>query len=305
MSTDLYNRAKGMLVGLAVGDAVGTTVEFKERGSFPPVTEMTGGGPFGLKKGQWTDDTSMALCLAASLIELKRFDPADQMARYGRWMREGYMSATGHCFDIGNTVRAALHRYAVTGNPYAGSVHPRTAGNGSIMRLAPVVIAHYRDREKVLSYAAESSRTTHGCEEAVESCRLFSVMLQAAMQAKDKASIIYEHGYASSSEKVNAIANAYYLTKSYDELSGKGYVISTLETALWCFHQAGSYQEAILMTVNVGDDADTTAAVCGQIAGAYYGYDGIPQSWRNALYMQAEIADMAEQLLGDASHHAN
>src|SRR5688500_5205401 len=106
---------RGCLLGLAVGDAVGTTVEFMPRGSFPPVTDMVGGGPFGLQPGQWTDDTSMALCLATSLIAKKGFDANDQMDRYWRWYREGYLSSTGKCFDIGNTVRDALERYHHTG----------------------------------------------------------------------------------------------------------------------------------------------------------------------------------------------
>ena len=297
MNPDLLDSAKGMLIGLAVGDAVGTTVEFKARGSFPPVTDMTGGGPFNLKKGQWTDDTSMALCLAASLIETKSFDPADQMARYSRWANEGYMSSTSHCFDIGNTVQQALHSYAMSGEPYSGSQHPRSAGNGSIMRLAPVVIANYRDRGNLLNYAGDSSRTTHGCEEAVESCRLFGAQLLAALQGAEKQDILRKHGYKSVSTRVKEIAKASYLSKSYDDLSGSGYVINTLETALWCFNDTDSFHDAILKTVNVGDDADTTAAVCGQIAGAFYGYQGIPESWRKALYMKDEIEMMAEQLI--------
>lgn len=293
----LLDKAKGMLIGLAVGDAVGTSVEFKPRGSFPPVTDMTGGGPFNLSKGQWTDDTSMALCLATSLIELKKFDPADQIERYSRWRNEGYMSSTGECFDIGNTVQDALQRYAVSANPYSGSKDPASAGNGSIMRLAPVVIANHQTENILLEQAANSSRTTHGCEEAVESCQLFAQQLFLAMHGASKEEILKGHDYESSSVKVNNIAQAAYLDKTYDELNGSGYVINTLETALWCFNNTNSFKEAILKTVNVGDDADTTAAVCGQIAGAYYGYESIPQDWKNALYMEKEIGVMVEQLM--------
>jgi len=137
---NMKDRYRGSLVGLAVGDALGTTVEFKRPGTFEPVTDITGGGPFGLAPGEWTDDTSMALCLAASLLEQQGFDPNDQMQRYVRWYREGYFSCTGHCFDIGNTVAAALGRFEKNGDPYAGSKDPSTAGNGSIMRLAPVAL---------------------------------------------------------------------------------------------------------------------------------------------------------------------
>ena len=134
------DRYRGALLGLAVGDALGTTLEFKAPGTFKPITDLVGGGPFGLKPGQWTDDTSMALCLAESLIEKRGFDPKDQMDRYCRWWKEGYLSSTGTCFDIGITVKTALAHYLRSGEPFAGSTDPFTAGNGSLMRLAPVAI---------------------------------------------------------------------------------------------------------------------------------------------------------------------
>jgi len=165
-------RYEGALLGLAAGDALGTTLEFKPPGSFTPLADMVGGGPFQLRPGQWTDDTSMALCLASSLVETGRFDPRDQMDRYVRWYREGYLSSTGRCFDIGNTVRAALERYAQTGDPYAGSTHPMSAGNGSIMRLAPVPLFFANDPSMAIAMAAASSRTTHGVTAAVDACRL-------------------------------------------------------------------------------------------------------------------------------------
>src|SRR5215831_13959691 len=141
----LRDRYEGTLLALACGDAIGTTVEFSPRGSFSPVQGMVGGGPFSLKPGQWTDDTSMALCLAESLIERQGFDARDQMVRYLNWWRWGYLSSTGDCFDIGMTTKAALARFEETGEPFAGSVDPQAAGNGSLMRLAPVVLCFYPD----------------------------------------------------------------------------------------------------------------------------------------------------------------
>ncbi len=132
------NRFRGSLMGLAVGDAVGTTVEFMRPGTFEPVTDMVGGGPFYLKPGQWTDDTSLALCLAESLVQCGGFNAADQMSLYTMWYRTGYWSSTGRCFDIGNTTRESLHKYEETAEPMAGSSASDTAGNGSVMRLAPV-----------------------------------------------------------------------------------------------------------------------------------------------------------------------
>ncbi|MBV9125747.1 MAG: ADP-ribosylglycohydrolase family protein, partial [Planctomycetes bacterium] len=131
---DEHDRFRGCLLGLACGDAVGTAVEFTPRGKFPPVTDMVGGGVFGLKPGEWTDDTSMALCLASSLTELGRFDPKDQLERYWQWVEEGYWSSNGRCFDVGNTVYDALERFRQTGEPFSGSTDPWSAGNGCIMR---------------------------------------------------------------------------------------------------------------------------------------------------------------------------
>ena len=149
---DTKDRFRGCLLGLAVGDAVGTTLEFKAPGSFKPIHDMVGGGPFRLKPGEWTDDTSMALCLATSLLEKNGFDPKDQMDRYCRWWKEGYLSSNGRCFDIGNTVSAALALYGQTGDPIAGSTNPQSAGNGSIMRLAPVPMFYYPDLAAAVRY---------------------------------------------------------------------------------------------------------------------------------------------------------
>jgi DNA (cytosine-5)-methyltransferase 1 len=178
---DLVDRFRGCLLGLAVGDAVGTTVEFQTRGSFTPLTDMVGGGPFDLVPGQWTDDTSMALCLATSLLEQGRFDPKDQMDRYWQWYNDGYLSSTGDCFDIGNTVFLALASYRKSGDPFSGSTHPNTAGNGSIMRLAPVLMFYYPDRALTLQFSVESSRTTHGTAECLDACRLFGDILYRAL----------------------------------------------------------------------------------------------------------------------------
>src|SRR5271165_6635235 len=169
----LRNRYRGALLGLAAGDALGTTNEFKPPGSFPLLTDMVGGGVFRLQPGQWTDDCSTALCLAQSLIECRGFDPKDQMERYVRWWDDGYLSSTGRCFDIGITVSGALSRYLQTGDPFAGSTDPHSAGNGSLMRLAPIPLAFRAKPEQALWYAGESSRTTHGAPAAIDACKLY------------------------------------------------------------------------------------------------------------------------------------
>lgn len=290
------DRFRGCLPGLAVGDAIGTTVEFMPRGSFPKVVDMIGGGPFHLRPGQWTDDTSMALCLATSLVTKKGYDPGDQMDRYWRWYQDGYLSSTGGCFDIGNTVRGALERYHQTGNAFSGSTSPDTAGNGSLMRLAPIPIFYFPDLQKIMHFAAESSRTTHGATECLEACQLFSEMLFKTFSGMDKELVLFKTAFEPSMPKIRAIAVGNYRDKRVDEIKGSGYVVESLEAALWSFYHTASFEEAILQAANLGDDADTTAAICGQIGGAFYGETGIPEKWLNILHMRFEIVSLADQL---------
>jgi ADP-ribosyl-[dinitrogen reductase] hydrolase len=294
---DTLERFHGSLLGLACGDAVGTTVEFRPRGSFRPVTDMTGGGPFSLEPGQWTDDTSMALCLAASLVGRGGFDAADQMQRYCRWMDEGYLSATGECFDIGMTVSAALRRFQATGEPFSGSTHPRTAGNGCLMRLAPVPMFYFGDREAAIEHAGHSARTTHGSQECVEACRLFGAMLWLALSGAGKENILLGHGIIDlQSQRLASIAVGDYRKFDATAIGGNGYVVDSLEAALWCFAGTSTFEEAILCAANLGDDADTTAAICGQLAGAFYGATAIPEHWRSQLAMAGMIRELADGL---------
>ena len=297
MQIDL-DRFRGCLLGLAVGDAVGTSVEFQQRGSFSPVTDMVGGGPFHLKPGQWTDDTSMALCLATSLITQKGFDPDDQMDRYWDWYQDGYLSSTGEYFDIGTTVRQALERYKHTGNSFSGSTDPGSAGNGSLMRLAPIPMFYFPDLEKTINFAGKSSRTTHGASECIEACQLFAEMLFRALSGLNKEKILLNTTIKISSPKISDIAIGNYFQKPATQIRGTGYAVESLEAALWCFYQTDTFETAILQAANLGDDADTTAAICGQIAGACYGESGIPTKWLEQLFMRAEITDLADKLSG-------
>jgi len=301
MSVAIEERYLGCLLGLACGDAVGTTVEFKSRGSFESLTDMVGGGPFGLEPGQWTDDTSMALCLAESLIQCQGFDPGDRMRRYVLWWRDGYFSSTGSCFDIGNTMASALHRFEKTGNSFSGSTDPYSAGNGSIMRLAPVPMFYADDLQQVAYYAAKSSRTTHGAREAVDASRLLGVMIALALCGATKTGILFDSHLTQIVEgdlapAIRDIAQGGYKNKDRDVIRGSGYVVQSLEAALWCFWQTDTYRDAILLATNLGDDADTTAAVCGQIAGAFYGVEAIPERWLEKLAKRDLIQDLAQQL---------
>lgn len=308
----LPSRYRGALLGLAAGDALGTTLEFRPTGTFAPIDDMLGGGPFRLAPGQWTDDTSMALCLAESLLERRGFDPADQMHRYLRWMDEGYWSSTGECFDVGNTVRDALHSFRRTGNPLDGPTGERTAGNGSLMRLAPIPLRFALDPELAIRMAADSSRTTHGATTAVDACRYHAGLIVGALQGRPKAELLsplfspvvglWEREPLHPA--VAAVAAGSFRAKSPPAIRGTGYVVDSLEAALWAFASTDDFRAGALAAVNLGDDADTTGAVYGHIAGAYYGEEGIPSDWRERITRADDIAALAGGLCRAAVHVA-
>ena len=305
----LLDRYLGCLVGLAACDAVGTTLEFKSPGTFKPITDMIGGGPFNLKPGQWTDDTSMALCLATSLIEKKDFDPKDQMEKYVRWHKEGYMSANGKCFDIGNATRSALSNFLKTGNPFSGSNAEYSAGNGSLMRLAPVPLFYAKNPKQAITKSGESSRTTHPHPACVDACRYFAGLIVGALRGASKKEILSEkycpvEGYWTQNllhPEILPIAEGDYKRKQPPQINGKGYVVRTLEAALWAFYSTESFEEGCLKVVNLGDDADTTGAVYGQIAGAFYGYNAIPTKWMEKLAKKDLLEDTAKGLFEAAN----
>jgi len=306
MESEAIDRYRGSLLGLAAGDALGTTLEFRSPGSFRPITEMVGGGPFGLNPGEWTDDTSMALCLAESLIECRGFDPADQMRRYLRWYREGHLASNGRCFDIGRTVRSALTRFERTGDPYSGSTDPGSAGNGSLMRLAPVPLFYAADPGEAITRAADSSRTTHVARAAVDACRWLSGLVVGALSGESKERLL-SPGYCPAPApdywgrhplcpEIAAIAGGSFTGKEPPAIRGTGYVVECLEAALWAFAKGDSFEEGALLAVNLGDDADTTGAVYGQLAGAYYGAAGIPECWQARIARAGLITGLADGL---------
>jgi ADP-ribosylglycohydrolase len=304
-SMPMINRYRGCLLGLAVGDALGTTLEFKPPGSFTPITDMIGGGPFNLKPGQWTDDTSTALCLAESLIECHGFNPKDQMERYFRWWKEGHLSSTGACFDIGNTTKTALSAFQKTGNPLSGPTDPYSAGNGSIMRLAPVPMFFAKDPLEAIEKSGESSRTTHGAPVAIDACRYFGSLIVGALRGEDKDVLLSDH-YSPLpcywQEKplvpeIAEIAAGSFKKKNPPEIRGTGHVVQSLEAALWAFYHGKSFAEGCLLAVNLGDDADTTGAIYGQLAGAYYGVDDFPLSWKDKMAKFNLFLQMAEKMM--------
>jgi ADP-ribosyl-[dinitrogen reductase] hydrolase len=301
----VYERYAGSIIGLATGDALGTTLEFKKPGMFENITDVIGGGPFHLKPGQWTDDTSMALCLAESLILNKGFDPVDQMNRYNKWYQTGYLSSTGECFDIGGTVQDALEAFSKTGNHYSGSKDQYSAGNGSIMRLAPIPLFYANHPEDAIRFAEKSSMTTHGTQACLDACRYMSGIIVGALMGKAKEELLstcfspvdnYWENYPFLSS-IEEVAKGSFKKKQPPDIVGSGYVLQSLEAALWSFYRSNNFREGALLAVNLGNDADTTGAIYGQIAGAYYGLTDIPVSWVNCIYMQSYLMKVALKLI--------
>lgn len=289
------DRARGALLGLAIGDAIGTTLEFKTRDSYPALTDVVGGGPFGLEAGQWTDDTSMALALGDSLATCGAFDQRDLMDRFVAWGRAGAYSCTGTCFDIGITTSQALTRYEGTGDPFAGSLDPATAGNGSLMRLAPVALRYWRDPDKLRQVAIDQSRTTHGAPEALSACAAYAQMLADGI-AGARRDVVLGSVSDRCAGAVAKILQGSWRGKPRSEVRSSGYVVHSLEAALWSVGRTGSFAEAVLTAANLGDDADTTAAITGQLAGALCGASGIPAEWLAKLAWRERIAGIADKL---------
>jgi len=289
------DRARGALIGLAVGDALGAAVEFRSPGSFSPVTGFRNGGPHGLEAGEWTDDTSMALALADSIASVG-WDLNDQAERYVEWWKTGKYSVNGHCFDIGITTRSALATYSATKNASTSGIPSEEAsGNGSIMRLAPLPIRYaylYPNQVNELSrLAGESSLPTHASDQCVSACRYLATMLAALIHGEERKKVLSPDWRPLQQlnqarplhSLIHEVASGSFRDKQPPAIQGSGWVVKSLEASLWAFQNADSFEEAVLNAVNLGDDADTTGAICGQLAGAYWGESKIPESLRSGL----------------------
>lgn len=300
-SSDARDRAVGALVGLAVGDAVGTALEFRAPGTFTPIDDMVGGGPFGLEPGQWTDDTSMAMCLAESILDIGELDLADQLRRYLAWRDHGHWSSTGRCFDIGTTTSAALDHFQRTGRPVStGPVDQDQAANGSLMRLAPVPIRWHTDPAEAAERSGESSRTTHPADRPVDACRVYGAMIAALIGGTDIDEVLTPDFWdlGPLHPQIEAVARGSWRS---GDVRGTGYVVDALGAALWAVAGAVDFRDAVLRAANLGDDADTTAAIAGQLAGARWGLAGMPEPWVGRITSGERIAAIAGRLFDAAA----
>jgi ADP-ribosylglycohydrolase len=301
----MIDRRRGTLIGLTVGDALGAAVEFKSPGSFKPVTHYRNGGPHRLEAGEWTDDTSMALALADSIAAVG-WDLNDQASRYVEWWETGKYSVNSRCFDIGITTRSALSNFIATKDALTSDDRSeRASGNGSIMRLAPVPI-RFADLypgqvDELARLAEESSFPTHPSDQCVSVCRYLGVIIAAFIHGEDRNEVFSAdwqplrqlNAVKPLHPLIEEVTQGSFRQKQPPAIQGSGWVIKSLEAALWAFHDAQDFQESVLKAVNLGDDADTTGAICGQLAGAYWGESGISDSLRSGL---ARI-DMIEEAL--------
>ena len=307
----MKDRMRGALLGLAVGDALGAAIEFKSPGSFDPVSGYRGDGPHGLQPGEWTDDTSLALAMADSINSVG-WCPDDQAEKYLLWWEEGEYSVNDRCFDIGKTTQTGLLEFRLTTEALtSGSTDPADSGNGSIMRLAPAVIHATRyfpdDIPRLARIAEESSRPTHGSRQCVSACQYMALVMAGLIHGLERDEVLAAdwplleelRQAVELDEHIDEIAAGSFRDKEPPEIMGSGWVVQSLEAALWAFHQAGSFHDAVLAAVNLGNDADTTGAVCGQLAGAYWGLEGIPEEWVDGLARREEMIEPILDLLVD------
>lgn len=318
-----YSRIRGSLYGVAVVDALGGPVEFRQRGTFPPVNSFRYNNNFDLAPGTWTDDTSMTLCLAQSLVDTKgEFVVQDQVRKYIKWYQEGYMSAIGRCFDIGNATRQALGIWKKTldkmpdfdpldpeghtqgqGQINASLDKEHSCGNGSLMRCVPIPLVYHHNSTLAHQYAALASAPTHPHATCIDACQLYTYLItyiflspsitrsKSAMFDALKKHPLTTPPLISTFAKYESLAGLVATPDS--EISSSGYVVHTLEASLWAFFTTETFRDGALKVVNLGDDADTVGAVYGGIAGAYYAIDGIPDEWIKRL----EAKEMVEEVI--------
>ena len=275
----VLNSAVGMFVGLAIGDAMGAPIEFqKPREPSNYIRDYKTGGAHNVTLGEFTDDTSMALAMADAFIQSGKFDAHLIMNNFLRWKNEGAYSPRGVMFDCGTTVGAALRRYETDkSTPFTGSTESLSAGNGGLMRLAPAIIAA-RSEEQAIFNARESTRLTHGAEEAL----FYSEVLAKELWNKEAL------------KEMEFIKHPIDIVRE-DVMSG-GYVKETYQAAWWAFQISNSFKECITNAINRGHDSDTTGAVAGMIAGAIYGFNAIPKWMVKKLQWVDEIIFKAIQL---------
>ncbi|KAL8715103.1 MAG: hypothetical protein Q9220_001060 [cf. Caloplaca sp. 1 TL-2023] len=312
------SRIRGSLYGVAICDALGGPVEFCWRGSFSPVTDFRYNSNFDLPPGCWTDDTSMTLCLAESLVKNDgEFILQDQVKNYIKWYKQGYLSSIGRCFDIGNATRLALSTWSNQLTDGSGEEEMKNGqaavdkslkkkvqcGNGSLMRVSPIGLVFYRNLEQAMEYAAASSHVTHPYPTNAEACKIYTKLIVSALNDIPKpelALLIAEWAFEDPDlkirfEKYDSI-ETWHEVKD-EQISSSGYVVHSLEASLWAFFTTSSFEEGALKVVNLGDDADTVGAIYGGIAGAFYGFEALPPKWLQGMGAKSVVDNVVDGIV--------
>jgi len=271
--------AMGMFIGLAVGDALGAPLEFTDaREPKDYITKYHTGGWHDVDKGEWTDDTAMALAMAQAFIDSEgEFNPADIMHNWSRWYNAGEFIPRGKCFDIGGTTQSAIDKYNKNNTLYNGVSLDTESGNGALMRLAPVVMVSATP-ERAMELAVAQTIMTHGSPTAIEYSRVFAHELW--------------HGDALQRYRKYRLP----LDIDREKVMSGGYVVETYQCAMWAFMTTNNFADCIIKAVNRGHDSDTCGAVAGMIAGAHYGYKGIPKRFTEELAWHDELRRAALKL---------
>lgn len=312
----MTNHVLAGVMGLCVGDALGVPVEFTHRETLKenPVVGMRAYGTYNQPAGTWSDDTSMTLCLADSLI--RGLDYRDIMERFLAWLNEGAYTPYGKAFDAGNTTKKALYKFSRGATPLeCGGTDERDNGNGSLMRILPILF-HLRsvygpgfyDIDEAFDIIHNISALTHAHKRSQIACGIYVSIASALMEGKDlkthvetgiRRAMQYYIGQARFSHELHhyeRLAHEGFNRLDEADIRSSGYVVDTLEAAVWCLLNTGSFEECVLKAVNLGEDTDTVAAVAGGLAGLYYGYESIPGQWLSVIARREYVETLCNEL---------
>ncbi|MEJ1960238.1 MAG: ADP-ribosylglycohydrolase family protein [Gammaproteobacteria bacterium] len=297
---NLRERFLGALIGLAIGDALAAATQFRNAGTFTPVGDLLGGGPFDLPRGAWSDDTSMALCLAESLLESNGFDPRDQVDRYRQWQQQGHLSATGQCLGITAGTAKALAQAQWRRQLFSGSHDPTQLDPEVLSRVAPAVMFYFANPADAVTFASEQARTTCQAPGAVEACKVLAAWLLEALAGKTKAALLAPAVEILDVATLRTGAGSIATAPGTAADPRAGNVLEALEAAAWAFRSTDNFRDGALKAANLGANSDVTAAIYGQLAGAHYGVGAIPATWRTSLMGKELIEGLADRLLARA-----
>lgn len=318
ITTTTIEKIKSVMIGHAVGDALGVPVEFASREEIAenPVTDMEGFGTYPYPAGTWSDDTSMSLAALDSLTSNEiKWD--EIMSNFGKWLDNGEYTPSGEAFDVGRTCLNAIISYFTKGTKAteSGGTDEYSNGNGSLMRIHPFALYEYFNKTQSLDVIHNASALTHAHERSKMACGIYSFVLWELLKTPSKASIrrglnkarIFYRSNTETTHYDNLYRRIGLIGLQFEDepdmfhrferedIRSTGYVVDTIEAAIWCLMNTHSYKECVLMAVNLGDDTDTVAAIAGGLAGALYGYDSIPEDWRNTLIKREYIEELCER----------